>query len=273
MDIRLLSANGLQGAAAQALATAREGKFDAIVGALTASTFTTDEIDVVTLRTSEVTAEAYTVPKAGLNVNEIEIAIGRAICVNRDPSYVVAVNSAEPAAVIDNEDLLSYKAPFKFVPGQVFQYVLEGTISATAGEHAVFACPWFVDSYPTDTTDIDSNGNALLRVRASGPNAFTLRTTITVVAASTTTVTYKWASVVTNADVAPGDIEAIYTTTGTSDLIPYDSGDPVVAGGKPYMVFAFYPNSPLGVSEDIDISIANYYILQVAGPSGYVAPL
>ena len=273
MDIRLLSANGLQGAAAQALATAREGKFDAIVGALTASTFTTDEIDVVTLRTSEVTAEAYTVPKAGINPNEIEIAIGRAICVNRDPDYIVALDSTEPGHVIDDEDTLSYKAPFRFVPGQVFQYVLEGTISATAGEHAVFACPWFVDSVPADTTDIDSNGNALLRVRAAGPNAFTLRTTITVVAATTAAVTYKWASVVTNSDVVPGDIEAIYTTTGTSNLIPYDSGDPVTAGYKPYTVFAFYPNAPLGVGEDVDISVANYYILQVAGPSGYVAPL
>lgn len=273
MDIRLLSANGLQGSAAQALAADREGKFDAIVGALTASTFTTDEIDVNTLRTSEIVAEAYTVPKAGLTPTEVEIAIGRSISVLRDPSFIQALSDAAPGAVIDELGLLSYKAPYKYVPGQVFQYVLDGSISCAANEHEVFACPWFVDSDPTSVTDIDSNGFALLRVRSAAPNPFTLRTTITVVAVTNTTVTYKWSSVVTNGDVVPGTIEPIYTTTGTAALIPYDSGDPTAPGTLPYTVFAFYPNNTLVDGDDLEIAVSNFYILQVAGPSGYVAPL
>lgn len=274
MDIRLLSAGGLSGPAAVALASAREGKFDAIVGALTASTLTTDEIDVTSLRTSEVTAEAFTVPSAGLISGDIEIAIGRSISVLRDPSYTVNLTDTIPGAVIDDLTQMSYKAPFKFVPGQVFQYVLEGQIESASGDHAVYACPWFVEPPPADVPSISANGNALLRISASlGPMAFALRTTITVIAATTSTVTYKYASVVTNGEVIAGDIEAIYTTAGTATAVPYDAGGTTGTGNLPYMVFAFYPNAAFGAADDVGIAVLNHYVLQLAGPSGYVAPL
>lgn len=261
MDIRLLSAGN---------SGRREGVYDGVFGDLTCKDFTCTDINFLTQDGGTLDAEFVNAVQVEaddyrLNGTDPLMCIPRQILSNYKPRWNVELDAGNLAFLLANgaggEGFYQEKVLGAFVPGQMIEYLLEGSVVTTSATSTdVVIGPWMDTTPPANDLAVDP----FVIIEATNVSRpFSVRFTVTIVGvqASPNRVDYNY-----SAQVIYGATPSLALKAGESTAEQFDS----VPEGV-FTALAVTGGNNLG-AETVTVTICTAYTRLIAGSYGFTPP-
>jgi hypothetical protein len=256
MDIRLMNAG---------IPARRSGVYDAVFGdiecrLLNYTTLDGGEVDASTVNASTVTSQDYI-----LGGPAPQISLPRTILSNYGPRYTIELSAAQPSILFANgtganQGFHLSKPLSSYVPGQMIEYLFEGSAVSTGSNNFLIA-PWFDTTEPANAGALPASSRFL--VADVGSQSFSFRFLVTIMGVTTTTVSYNVSTSVSVTDTA-GTAGTTLVYSGEELNIPYDT-----VSGTVFTTLAVVVGPLIGAGT-ITLTVVTTYARLISGSYGFV---
>ena len=244
----------------------RSGVYDSVLGDISCRDLNFLTLDGGSVDTNELQASRVDADEFQVADTSPVFSIPRPILSNYGPRYNTEMSAALPCILLangvgPNVGFYLEKPLTVYVPGQMIEYLWEGTVVATATQNLVIG-PWFDTTAPVN----DGPVNGVVIIAGATLQAFSLRMTITIVGVQTATIDYNYSSVLTLTASGSSSTEVVageYTAVGYDVVTPNPS--------TVFTTIAASVGSLIG-SDTITVTTSTALVRLIAGSTGFVLP-